>query len=228
MILVRYPTLPASVLNRLRRSSRLDQRCFGAWFSGDDPTKRSTSDARLFRLQSVRDDAPFREILPAVRERMILSPEALSTKKKAYRKTYREIFLAALEHYWTYIPLDQRYEVDFDGDGVTELVAAARIPDGWDVGRSATLVGGWVWEQSFYWDEGTLNAPPALAGRRVFVAPDPGTGQPLVVVRSTFNPTRGGKSHCLTTALATRLDVVSYTEAGSAEVATVLVRGNGW
>ena len=280
LILVRYPKLPGPVVDRFRRSPRLDLRCFGAWFASEGPTEQFASDSRLFRRQKISSDGPFIDVLPAVRERMILPPEALAATKEEYQKSYREVFLTALNSYWTHIRLDQVYEVDFDGDGESELVAAARVPDGWDVGRSATLVlkriegrwrlvgfrawhqferglhsepgaldlviadfdgderpevielttlvGGWVWEQSFYWDEHTLNAPPPLRGRGVTVTPDPGTGRPLLVVRSAFNPTQGGKALYLTTALATRLDLVSYTEIGIAEVATVLVRGNGW
>jgi hypothetical protein len=281
LILVRYPSLPEAVTDRFRRSSRLDLRCFGAWFSSQGPAERYQSDEKLVRHQEPVNDEPFREVLPVVRERMRLTPYALAETKTEYQKSYRRVFLSAIDDYWEFIPFDQRYEVDFDGDGVPELIAAARVPDGWDVGRMATLVlkrvegqwslvgfrewhhfergrdgepgaldlvvadfdgdtlpevveltsvvGTWGWAKATYWDEKTVSHPPLFRGRSTSVAPDPGTGRPLVVVYRAFNPTiQGGKALYLTTALATRLDLVSFTDDSVADVTTILVRGNGW
>lgn len=104
---------------------------------------------------------------------------------------------------------------DFDGDGRPE------------VAEQTSIVAGWCWETIRYYDEANLANPPAITARGVRVATLPHDSRPVIVTRSAYNPTNGGKAAYLTTTLATRL-CVTRRNGRTAETATVLVRGHGW
>ena len=104
---------------------------------------------------------------------------------------------------------------DFDGDGRPE------------VAESISMVAGWSWEQIYYYDESSLAKPAHFHGRGACVARLPNDSRPVIVTRSAYNPTGGGKAAYLVTALATELRVTRWT-GPKATTAIVLVHGNGW
>ncbi|MHC4515344.1 MAG: FG-GAP repeat domain-containing protein [Planctomycetota bacterium] len=104
---------------------------------------------------------------------------------------------------------------DFDGDGRPE------------VAEWIAIVAGWCWEQVYYYDESSLSTPLQLHGRAASVAHLPDDPRPVIVTRSAFNPTGGGKAAYLVTALATQLRVTRWT-GPKAKTTIVLVHGNGW
>jgi hypothetical protein len=104
---------------------------------------------------------------------------------------------------------------DFDGDGRPE------------VAEWIAIVAGWCWERINYYDESSLSAPVQFHGRGASVAHLSNDPRPMIVTRSAFNPTGGGKAAYLVTALATQLRVTRWT-GPKAKTTIVLVHGNGW
>jgi len=104
---------------------------------------------------------------------------------------------------------------DFDGDGRPEPAA------------ETSFVAGWCSDQIYHCDESSLSTPSQFTGRGARFERLPNDSGPVIVTRSAFNPTNGGKATYLTTALATELRVTRWA-GPKAETALVLVHGNGW
>ncbi len=112
---------------------------------------------------------------------------------------------------------DPRYVLaDFDADGLPELV------------MSGMLIGGWVWEQMWIFNEHSLEKPLELTARAVFALQDPQTGQAQFVEMSAYNPTGGGKAGYLTTAIGSVCHVHQLGSGRDSELVRVYTRKSAW